>query len=71
MSDFEDVTLYVELLVGLAASAALESVSAAVVGTEVAAEAEKLAMAETAEAVYAACWRRHGRLVLSSMSLLL
>jgi hypothetical protein len=53
MSDFEDVTLYIEFMVGLAASAALESASAAVVATEVAAEAEKLAVAETAEAVYA------------------
>ena len=42
---------YIELLVGVAASAALESASAAVVATEVAAEAEELAVAETAEVV--------------------
>ena len=53
MSDFEDVTFYIDLLIGLAASAALESASAAVVATEVAAEAGKLAVAKMAEAVYA------------------
>jgi hypothetical protein len=41
-----------ELLVGLAVSTAIELASAAVVPTKAAAEAEKLAVAETAEAMH-------------------
>ena len=44
---------YIELLVGVATSAALESASAAMAATEVVSEMEEPAMAEAVEAVYA------------------
>jgi hypothetical protein len=71
MSDCQDVTLYIELLVGLAASTRLESASAAVVAMEFAAEAEKLERWQRRQRrCMRSCWRRRGRLVLFSMSLL-